>query len=81
MKPKLVNDWQLVLKRSLSVWLAVASALFGLLQQNHTEVLEILTALKPLVSEDTFGQISLLFAVLVPLGRILAQKPFQGDSP
>lgn len=73
MKKFLIDDWKNVLKKSLSVWFAAASAAFGLLEQNHEQVIQLLDVLKPHIDTGTFGSISTALAVLAVLGRIKYQ--------
>ena len=69
----LIDDWKTVLKKSLAVLMAALSAIFGLMEQNSAEVLELVTFLKPYVEAGAFGKLSTVFAVLAILGRIKRQ--------
>ena len=69
----LVDDWKVVLKRSLSVLMAAISVVFGVLEQNHDAVVELLTLLKPHIEAGTFGTLSTVFAALAIVGRVKRQ--------
>ena len=69
----LIDDWKTVLKKSLSVLMAAFSVAFGLLEQNHEAVLQMLDLLKPHIEAGTFGTISTVFAALAIVGRIKRQ--------
>lgn len=69
----LVDDWKVVLKRSLSVQMAAIAVVFDVLERNHDAVVELLTLLKPHIEAGTFGTLSTVFAALAIVGRIKRQ--------
>lgn len=75
----LIPNWKTVLKKSLSVSFAAASAALGLIQLNFDLVLEALPLMEDYVKPSTFGLLSTLAAFLSIAGRVKRQKSISGE--
>lgn len=79
-KPQLVEDWARVLRRSWAVWLAVASAIAGVVELNHADLAQLLPLLAPWLGDRQAGTLASVLAAAVPLVRVIKQASLAVDQ-
>lgn len=79
-KPELVEDWARVLRRSWAVWLAITSAIAGVVEINHADIAQLLPLLSPWLGDRQAGTLASVLAAAVPLVRIVKQASLAVDK-
>lgn len=72
---KFIKNYQLVLREGYSMWLAYFASIFGALSLTQEQVVAMLPALQGIIPDRLFSILTIVFTVLIPLGRIIQQFP------
>lgn len=77
---KLVDNWKSVLLKAWTVWLAVVSAVAGLVQAIHADVVALVPVFSQFLDDGQAGVLSMVTAAMIPLARIVKQVSISIDE-
>jgi len=77
---KLVDNWKSVLLKAWTVWLAVVSAVAGLVQAIHADVVSLVPVFSQFLDDGQAGVLSMVTAAMIPLARIVKQVSISIDE-
>lgn len=77
---KLVDNWKSVLLKAWTVWLAVVSAVAGLVQAIHADVVALVPVFSRFLDDGQAGVLSMVTAAMIPLARIVKQVSISIDE-
>lgn len=72
-RPKVVENWKVVLLRSWAVWFGVISAIAGVIELNHSQLALLFPLIEPYLTDKQAGTVAAVLAGMVPVARILKQ--------
>lgn len=76
----LVDNWKSVLLKAWTVWLAVVSAVAGLVQAIHADVVALVPVFSQFLDDGQAGVLSMVTAAMIPLARIVKQVSISIDE-
>lgn len=76
----LVDNWKSVLLKAWTVWLAVVSAVAGLVQAIHADVVALVPVFSQFLDDGQAGMLSMVTAAMIPLARIVKQVSISIDE-
>lgn len=77
---RLVDNWKSVLLKAWTVWLAVVSAVAGLVQAIHADVVALVPVFSQFLDDGQAGVLSMVTAAMIPLARIVKQVSISIDE-